>query len=230
LHDSGLCEGRDNGWTDFRVFAGTAARGQAEEDVRVAMSMEKASRSAAHFERLYEADPDPWHFRSSEYEQAKYQKTIEVLGPRRFRSVFEVGCSIGVLTRLLALRCDALLAVDIVEQPLKAARTACADQPWVKFKRMQAPGDWPAGTFDLIVLSEVLYFLSPTDIDTLSVQASASLESAGLVLLVNWRGRSADPCSGEEAAGMFIDRTRGWLEPRACYQEIGYRLDLLARR
>lgn len=194
------------------------------------MSAEQASRGPAHFERLYEADPDPWRFHTSEYERTKYRKTIEALGSRRFRSAFEVGCSIGVMTHLLAFCCDALLAVDIIEQPLKAARAACAEQPWVRFKQMQVPGEWPDGTFDLIVLSEVLYFLSPTDIAALADRALTSLDPKGVVLLVNWRGHAGDPCSGEEAAAAFIDRTRSWLEPQAHYREIGYRLDLLARR
>jgi 2-polyprenyl-3-methyl-5-hydroxy-6-metoxy-1,4-benzoquinol methylase len=193
------------------------------------MSAEQTSRGPAHFARLYEADPDPWHFRTSEYEQAKYRKTIEALGARRFVSVLEVGCSIGVLTHLLAFHCDALLAVDLIEQPLQAARRTCADQPWVQFKQMRVPDKWPDGTFDLIVLSEVLYFLSPQDIAALADRASGCLDPGGLVLLVNWRGRSSDPCSGEEAAGIFIDRTRTWLQPRVQYLEGGYRLDLLYR-
>ena len=30
---------------------------------------------------------------------------------------------------------------------------------------MQVPDEWPVQSFDLIVLSEVLYFLSPADLD-----------------------------------------------------------------
>jgi 2-polyprenyl-3-methyl-5-hydroxy-6-metoxy-1,4-benzoquinol methylase len=119
------------------------------------------SHGAAHFQRLYDANPDPWSFRTSAYEQEKYERTVEVLRGRRFRSGFEAGCSIGVLTRRLAERCDTLLAVDIVEAPLETARTACADQPWVRFACMDIATNWPGEQFDLIVLSEVLYFLSP---------------------------------------------------------------------
>jgi cyclopropane fatty-acyl-phospholipid synthase-like methyltransferase len=188
------------------------------------------SRDAAHFQRLYETSPDPWGFRTSRYEQAKYAATIDALGTRHFHSGFEVGCSIGVLTRMLAPRCDALLAVDIVEQPLATARADCADQTWVSFRRMQVPGDWPDQAFDLIVLSELLYFLAPGDIAAVADRASASLEATGLVLLVNWRGRSDDPCAGEEAAQIFIDRTQHWLAPRLHRRTEAYRLDLLQRR
>src|ERR1700761_708677 len=123
------------------------------------------SRNASHFARLYRAKGDPWDFVSSAYEQAKYRHTLDVLGERRFTSGLEVGCSIGVLSRMLAGGCERFLGVDIVEEPLPVGRARCADQPWVRFQRMTVPRDWPAGRFDLIVFSEVLYFLSAADID-----------------------------------------------------------------
>jgi predicted TPR repeat methyltransferase len=194
------------------------------------MSLHRRSRGPAHFQRLYDASSDPWQFRTSRYEQEKYQSTIDGLGHRQFRSGFEPGCSIGVLTRLLAVRCDELLAVDVVEQALTAARMTCADQPWVRFERMQVPREWPDAVFDLIVLSEVLYFLSPTDITSTANRTFATLEAGGLVVLVNWRGRSSDPCTGDEAGQIFIERTQGWLSSQTHHQEDAYRLDVLCRR
>lgn len=187
------------------------------------------SRDAAHFQRLYDASPDPWGFRSSEYERAKYRRTIAALEGRRFLSGFEVGCSIGVLTRQLADRCDALLAVDLVETPLLAAETACTDVPWVRFQRMQVPHEWPDATFDLIVLSEVLYFLTPADIAATVDRVEATLAPKGIVLLVNWLGRSGDPCTGDQAATHFIERSRQWLFPQLQWRGHRYRLDLLLR-
>lgn len=190
----------------------------------------RESLGPAHFSQLYDANEDPWGFRTSAYEQAKFRTAIEALEDRHFHSALEVGCSIGEMTRLLAPRCDAVLAVDLVERPLTAARAACADQPWVRFLRMRVPHDWPDGTFDLIVLSEVLYFMSPADIAAVGVRSADSLAPGGVALLVNWRGRSDDPCTGEEAASLFIQRTKGLLEPRTHLEDVGYRLDLLVRQ
>jgi SAM-dependent methyltransferase len=185
------------------------------------------SRSAAHFRRLYDASPDPWGFVGNAYEQAKYRRTLEALDDRRFASGLEIGCSIGVLTRMLAPRCEALLGVDLVEQPLEAARARCADQPWVRFQRMQVPAAWPSERFDLIVLSEVLYFLAPADIDRASRLVPTSLLPGACVILVNWLGQSDDPCSGDEAADRFIAATAGVLRVTRQVREPGYRLDLL---
>jgi hypothetical protein len=193
------------------------------------MNSDHESRDAAHFQRIYEASPDPWRFRTSVYEQAKYRRTVASLGDRRFRSGLEAGCSIGVLTRLLAGRCDRLLAVDIVDAPLSLARKACADQPWVRFEQKQLPDEWPGELFDLIVLSEVLYFLSPADIAKVADLVCATLDEEGMVLSVNWRGRSDDPTNGDEAAGIFIDRAARCLSVRMQHHEDMYRLDLLSR-
>jgi 2-polyprenyl-3-methyl-5-hydroxy-6-metoxy-1,4-benzoquinol methylase len=193
------------------------------------MNVQRRSLGPAHFRRLYDANVDPWRFRTSAYEREKYRRTIAVLGDGCFDSAFEVGCSIGVMTRLLAPRCRAILAIDIVEQPLAEARTACAHLPWVRFERMRVPLEWPGGIFDLIVLSEVLYFLSPADIAAVADRCAGSLAPNGMVLLVNWQGRSEDPCTGEEAASVFIEQAQGWLVPRTHVREAGYRLDLLLR-
>ncbi|HEX2942758.1 MAG TPA: class I SAM-dependent methyltransferase, partial [Rhodopila sp.] len=138
----------------------------------------------------------------------------------------EVGCSIGVLTRLLAAQCDSLLGVDIVEEPLAAARARCADQPWVRFQRLHVPQSWPDGQFDLIVLSEVLYFLSAADIDRCARHVAASLSPAGTVVLVNWLGQADDPTTGHEAAERFI--ASSGLPVIRQEQTSGYRLDLLS--
>ncbi len=185
------------------------------------------SRSAAHFQRIYEASPDPWGFASNPYEQEKYQRTVQALGGRRFASGLEIGCSLGFLTRMLAPRCEALLGVDLVEQPLEAARARCADQPGVSFQQMRVPGEWPDGRWDLIVLSEVLYFLTPADIDRSAKRVLASLLPDAMVVLVNWLGQSDDPCTGDEAANCFIAATAGALHVVHQDRQPGYRLDIL---
>ena len=195
------------------------------------MSAPRESRNADHFQRLYDASPDPWQFRSSEYERAKYRTTIASLDGKHFRSGFEVGCSIGELTCMLADHCDALLAVDIVGAPLRAARSLCAEKRWVRFAQMEVPRQWPDDAFDLIVLSEVLYFLSPEDIIRVADRVAGTLEPQGTVLLVNWRGRTDDPCTGQEAAEIFIDRVQNFLSPQLqCCEGHRYRLDLLSSR
>ena len=92
---------------------------------------------------------------------------------------------------------------------------------------MQVPVAWPAGQFDLIILSEVLYFLAPADIDRTGRLACASLLPEACVILVNWLGQSDDPCTGDEAADRFIAATAGALWVAEQVRQPGYRLDRL---
>jgi hypothetical protein len=188
------------------------------------------SHDAEHFRRLYARSADPWAFRTSAYEKEKYRFTIAALSERRFRSGFEPGCSIGVLTRMLAGRCENLLAADIIEEPLQTARAFCDDLPWVRFVRMRIPAEWPDDCFDLIVLSEVLYFLSPRDIAAVASRVLAALDTEGAVLSVNWRGRGDDPCGGDEAATIFLNETHPSLRVASCYHTPSYRIDSLVWR
>ena len=63
------------------------------------------STDRTYFEQIYDHDPDPWGFESRWYEHRKYALTMAALPEPHYRSAFEPGCSIGVLTDLLAPRC-----------------------------------------------------------------------------------------------------------------------------
>lgn len=166
--------------------------------------MSRASVPASYFDQLYRERPDPWDLAGSGYEAGKYAATLEALPPRRFARALEVGCSIGTLSARLAPRCDAFLGMDFAEAPLAEARRRCAPHPHAAFVRMAAPGEWPPGHFDLIMLSEVLYYLGLADLDALARRCEASLARGGVVLLVNWRGENDGTMSGDAAALAFL--------------------------
>lgn len=180
-----------------------------------------------YFEQLYARDADPWRFATSNYERDKYAATLAALPDRRFASGFEIGCSIGVLTRQLAECCDALLGADVSETALAQARTRCADQPHVTFARMVVPGDWPDARFDLVVLSEVLYYIGAPGLHAVARRTLDSLLPGGCVLLVNWHGPTDGACTGDEAAEWFIADCAKRLRPAVQRRAEKYRLDLL---
>lgn len=163
--------------------------------------MSRPSVPASYFDRLYSVRPDPWDLAGSTYEAGKYAATLEALPPRRFARGLEVGCSIGTLSALLAPRCQDFLGIDHAEAPLAEARRRC---PQGAFHRMAAPGEWPAGGFDLIMLSEVLYYLGLADLHALARRCEESLLPGGVVLLVNWRGGNDGTMSGDAAALGFL--------------------------
>lgn len=193
------------------------------------MSEPRQTLKPEYFNALYTANPDPWNFKASAYERAKYALTLNAMPKLRYRSALEVGCSIGVLTRSLASRCDAVVAIDAAPTPLVEARRRCADLPGVRLEQMFVPEQWPAGVFELILLSEVVYYLSPEDVSRLAARVAHSLPQGGSVILVHWTGPTDYPLSGDEAAALFIERmgSAGVVERADRYAE--FRLDVLSR-
>jgi SAM-dependent methyltransferase len=153
--------------------------------------------TAKDFEALYASDPDPWGFETSAYEQSKYAATIEALEGHRHQRGLEVGCSIGVLTARLAEHCDTLLAVDAAQTAVDRARERLASSANVIVERRELPEDFPEGPFDLIVCSEVLYYLDPPAFD--AMLDAIARELRGTLLAVHWRhGTSSYPLRGDE--------------------------------
>jgi 2-polyprenyl-3-methyl-5-hydroxy-6-metoxy-1,4-benzoquinol methylase len=185
------------------------------------------SRQATHFEALYRANPDPWNFTESAYERRKYEATLSALGSQRFQMALEVGCSIGVLTERLSSRCDQIIGLDFAPSAVAAARARCAPYPNIRIEQMQVPQQWPVGQFDLILFSEVLYFLNESDLKEACARTRQSILPNGLVLLVNYTGVIDDPGTGDTAASFFIKATAPDLRPVLQTREPHYRLDLL---
>jgi SAM-dependent methyltransferase len=145
-----------------------------------------------YFDAMYAAAPDPWSLRTRWYEARKYAISVAMLPRRRYRDAFEPGCSVGVLTGLLAPRCDRLLSCDTAPAAVKAAAEHTAHLPNVTVEHRAIPGDWPPGKFDLIVLSEFLYYFGGADLDHVLDLALAALRPAGTLLAVHWRHPVAD--------------------------------------
>ena len=181
----------------------------------------------AYFEALYAKEGDPWKFATSDYEREKYTATLAALPSRRFAAGLEIGCSIGVLTAQLSRRCATLLAVDVAPTALAQARERCADLTNVTFARMRAPAEWPTGSFDLILLSEVVYYLDRDDVAALAARVGETANAGAVIILVHWLGLTDYPLTGDEAADLFIQRSGGFAAVSHQSRTADYRLDVL---
>ncbi|MCD5310101.1 class I SAM-dependent DNA methyltransferase [Kineosporia babensis] len=161
------------------------------------------------FEQRYQTDIDPWNYRDSWYEQRKYAVTAACLPRRRYRRVWEPACSIGVLTRLLATRAEEVISSDL--SPTAVAQARSGDVPANVAWSVQKLPDSPAPTgADLVVLSEILYYLDDSDRDQTLHKAWDALESQGDLVVVHWRRSAEDTyLSGDETHRQLRSRT-GW--------------------
>jgi len=157
------------------------------------------STKRTYFDEIYQGDADPWDFESSEYEHRKYGVTMASLPKSHYGSVFEPGCSIGVLTQMLASRCDRMLAIDVVPAALKRARQRLEGLSHVVVERGAIPEDWPQEAFDLIVLSEIAYYFDAADLASIASLVARSIKAGGHLVGVHWRGATDYPLSGDRA-------------------------------
>ena len=155
--------------------------------------------SAGYFDAMYASAADPWGFEERWYERRKYAISLAQLPAVRYRRAFEPGCSGGVLTQMLAQRCDALLACDVAGAAVGAAARRTQELPHVRVEQRDIAGQWPSGRFDLIVFSEVLYYFGDHDLEQVLKNAVAALEPDGTLLAVHWRHLVTDyPRSGDD--------------------------------
>ncbi|ESP99175.1 Methyltransferase [Streptomyces sp. GBA 94-10 4N24] len=140
----------------------------------------------SYFTGMYADAPDPWRLADRWYEHRKYTLTLASLPRRRYRRAFEPGCSVGVLTRMLAGRCEEVVAADRVAAAVEEAAARTADLPHVRVRRMAVPEEWPEGSFDLVVLSELLYYFDDERLDRVLANTVRSLEPGGTLVTVHW--------------------------------------------
>ncbi len=179
------------------------------------------------FDDFYAAGgADPWGFTSRWYEQRKRALTLAALPRTRYRRGLEPGCSTGVLSTALAQRCEALVATDVAEAALaEAARRVPGN---VELRRWGLRDPWPDETFDLVVLSEVGYYLDADALEGEVPHVIDALEPGGTLVLAHWRHDVPEyPLSGDVvhrvvSARAGLARVGGWLDD-------DLRLDVLER-
>jgi SAM-dependent methyltransferase len=155
---------------------------------------------------MYAHARDPWNLAARWYERRKYAITLALLPHQRYRHAFEPGCSVGVLTELLAQRCDRVTATDVAPAALDSAGRRLRAGPWhqqVTLLRQSLDEPWPAGPFDLVVLSEVCYYLQPDALRGVLDREIPRLAHRATVVAAHWRHPVDDyPITGDHAGGI----------------------------
>lgn len=141
----------------------------------------------SEFERLYLVEEDPWRYRTSEEEHAKYKLTLTKLlqwAPGR-ESCLEVGCSIGVFTAQLSRTFKEVTSIDISGEALKTAGLANLESSNVKLLELDLRSLALDNRFDAIVCSEVLYYVTEPFVDTVLNRLEIHLLQDGVLVVVN---------------------------------------------
>lgn len=182
-----------------------------------------------YFESLYSRNSDPWHYETSDYEQAKYAATLACLPREHYRHGLELGCSIGVLTEKLVDRVDRLTALDTSTVALARARERLGGKRHVRWVHAHLPfGDWQ-DQYDLVVLSEVLYYLDSAALVALGQRLGTCTVPGASIVAVHWIGPTDYPQTAD-AAVAGLERAFGEMRCVLQQRTDNYRLDLWQRR
>jgi SAM-dependent methyltransferase len=142
------------------------------------------------FEARYQKHDDPWHFASSTYELRRYQTTLSALTRDSYHTVYEPGCSVGVLTERLARLSRHVIATDFAPSAVAQARARCADLPNVDILCASVARYVPEAPLDLVVFSEIGYYFDPAELARIGNALAERLNHDGEFLAVHWLGHS----------------------------------------
>lgn len=186
--------------------------------------------TTSQFEARYRADIDPWHYETSDYEREKYRATLEACGPGPFSCALELGASIGVFSALLAPRCATLVTIDAAPTAVLAARRRLGRANGASVRTLigELPDAIGSERFDLVVASEILYYLTPAALEGTLRRLHETMAPAGRLVAVHWRpaGPERPFTAAEVHARLHAQR---WLRHVASGHAAEYLLDVLER-
>jgi SAM-dependent methyltransferase len=159
----------------------------------------------SRFVELYESADDPWQVSDKWYERRKRAMVLACLPREHYDLAVEPACGIGVLTGALAARCDRVVAFDPAPNAVRRARERTRDRANVWVQNGALPQDLPPGPVDLLVFSEILYYLSDEQLRATIDRAVAALRPDGHLLAVHWRPWAPEaPRDGERAHEILL--------------------------
>lgn len=140
-----------------------------------------------YFEDLYRHNSDPWGYDSHWYEARKRQICLALLTRPRYPKVLEVGCSNGHLSIHLAQRAEQLWCIDVSESAVQLASERLQEFEHVVVENRKIPEDYSIQKFDLILISEMAYYLSANELHQFIEKLKHSLNDDGEILCCHWR-------------------------------------------
>ncbi|MFL0576957.1 PIG-L family deacetylase [Brevibacterium luteolum] len=183
---------------------------------------------SAGFDDLYRHADDPWSVGQRWYERRRAELIMAMLPKPRFDRAFEPGCSIGMLSEQLADRCEELICADVVPAAVHAVRQRLRASGAGASVEVRCAGieDWPTGSFDLIVFSELAYYLSDESFAGFLTSAAASLRPGGVVLAAHWRHPVPGGYRSAESAHAALAGIDGWTR-HASYRDADVLIDVI---
>jgi SAM-dependent methyltransferase len=153
----------------------------------------KTGRRRHEFEHKYRKHGDYFGYRTNPYEQEKYERTLACMMQwrRAAGSALEIGCSVGVFTRMIADRFDSVVAVDIAKEALAIAAGQVGGVGDVSYVQSDLVSLDLGKTFDIVFCAEVLMYVREGDAAKACAVLDRHLATGGLIIEVSQQDRDA---------------------------------------
>lgn len=180
---------------------------------------------AETFANYYGGSDDPWSCRTRWYERRKRELLLAMLPRERFGAGWEMACSNGELAAALAPRCTTLLATDGNARAVELSKERLRIFPGAVVEERWLPGDWPGGSFDLVVFSEMGYYLDGDALSATCRRLRYTVRAGGTLIAVHWRRDIAGCQLNGEAVHRMLASELPWRR-LARHEEKDFLMDL----
>jgi 2-polyprenyl-3-methyl-5-hydroxy-6-metoxy-1,4-benzoquinol methylase len=123
------------------------------------------SNTPSRFNRFYWLDGDPFGAKNAKYELSKQDRLLDLISKREKYNALDVGCGNGFFSRRIAEHCEHLHGIDFSSQAIRLAQANCEEHLNISLAEQDIRSFQTSSSFDLIICSEVLYYLQGTELD-----------------------------------------------------------------
>lgn len=128
---------------------------------------------------------DPYLTTIDEKEIIKLEKSFDLVKDSRYKNILDIGCGEGYLVEKLIPLADRIVALDISKLALQRAEKRIRKDAHIDFIQKDILKYKPGENFDLIICSEILYYLQLEDVKTIAGKLIEWISPNGKLLLVN---------------------------------------------
>lgn len=144
------------------------------------------------FEAMFRANVDPWNYACSPFEAFKRRALLHACGAQKRGRVLELACANGETTRALGPKALRLLGIDGSPTAILEARRRTEDVDRISVRVALLPDAMPRGPFDLILVSELLYYLDGRALNAVLAGLVAATALGGRIVLLHHLRRFED--------------------------------------
>ncbi|WP_375396900.1 class I SAM-dependent methyltransferase [uncultured Sphingomonas sp.] len=163
------------------------------------------------FATKFSESDDPWLTFTDRDEAMKRRAILRALGPGPIGRVLELAAGNGSNSAAIAPRALRLDATEGTQEGTQLTAEAIA--PWHRARalRLALPAPFPRPLYDVVVIAELLYYLSPRDMRAVAEAIARALRPGGTLVLAHHR---IDYYDFAQHAGGIHERFLGGMRSR----------------